>query len=161
MTIKHWNHYYFKEVDRMIDIQIKQDADKHLRLTDYLSRYPRAGPKPIENYDEEYVINCVIHLLEFINNYGSFTDENETTTQTDQKTNSHKTKSQSETRHVQKLQTSEIKGNNCSSLLPVRNSILKSNHTNYHFNTKETDIETVESFEREDPSKETLKLTRR
>ena len=32
-------------------------------------------PEPIENYDEEYVINCITPLLEFINNYGSVTGQ--------------------------------------------------------------------------------------
>ena len=64
-------------LDRLphFDNQIKHVADKHLKLTDHLSRKPISRPEPIENYDEEYVINCIIPLLEFINNYGSITDE--------------------------------------------------------------------------------------
>ena len=42
----------------------------------YLSRTPIANPEPIENYDEEYAIICVLPLLEFIYNYGSITEEN-------------------------------------------------------------------------------------
>ena len=37
------------------------------------SRNPISKTEHIENYDEEYVINCMIPLLEFINNYGSIT----------------------------------------------------------------------------------------
>ena len=44
------------------DINIKHVAVKHLTLTDFLSRNPIAKPVPIENYDEEYVINCIIPL---------------------------------------------------------------------------------------------------
>ena len=58
-----------------LDIKTKHNAGKHLNLTDYLSRYPIAKPKPFENYDEEYVINCVIPSLEFINTQDSITDE--------------------------------------------------------------------------------------
>ena len=82
-------------------------------------------------------------------------DEKKSTTGTDQITNSHQKNSQSETRHVPKLQTSDIL------LLPVQNPIGNSIHTNYPYKFKEMDIKTVESIEREDPSEETLKLTRR
>ena len=52
-------------LDRLaqFDIQIKHVAGKHLKLTDYLSRNPISKPEPIENYNEEYVINCIIPLL--------------------------------------------------------------------------------------------------
>ena len=62
-------------LDRLahFDINIKHIAGKHLALTDYLSRNPISSPEPIENYDEEYVINCITPLLEFINNCGSIT----------------------------------------------------------------------------------------
>ena len=53
------------------DIQRKHIAGKRLGLTDYLSRNPVSKPEPIENYDEEYVINCIIPLMEFVINYGS------------------------------------------------------------------------------------------
>ena len=48
-------------LDRLahFDINIKHIAGKHLALTDYLSRNPISSPEPIENYDEEYVINCI------------------------------------------------------------------------------------------------------
>ena len=60
-------------LDRLahFDINIKHIAGKHLAQTEYLRRNPISKPESIENYDEEYVINCILPLLEFINNYGS------------------------------------------------------------------------------------------
>ena len=82
---KRWKHSS-KETDRMnhsarvtrwldrlahFDINIKHIAGKHLALTDSLSRNTISEPERIENYHEEYVINCVKLLLQFINNYSS------------------------------------------------------------------------------------------
>ena len=55
-------------LDRLahFDINIKHIAGKHFALTDYLSRNPTANPEPIENNDEDHVMNCVIPLHEFI-----------------------------------------------------------------------------------------------
>ena len=66
------------------DINIKHIAGKHLALTDYLSRNPISKPELIENYDEEYVINCIMPLLEFINNYGSVASQKKLEARTDQ-----------------------------------------------------------------------------
>ena len=73
-------------LDRLahFDINIKHIAGKHLKLTDSLCRNPISKPEPIENYDEQYVINCVIPLLEFINTHGSITDEQKLEAQTDE-----------------------------------------------------------------------------
>ena len=57
------------------DIQLKHIPGKHLSLTDYVGQKSITSPEPIENNDKEFVINCVIPLLKFINNYGSITDE--------------------------------------------------------------------------------------
>ena len=75
-------------LDRLahFDINKKRIAGKHLMLTDYSSRNPVAKPVPIENYDEEYVNNCIIPLLEFINTHGSISDENKATMQTENNT---------------------------------------------------------------------------
>ena len=125
------------------------------------------------NYEEEYVINCVTLLFEFLNNYGSITDERKSTTRTDQTANPQQANNQIEARHAQKLQTSSSKRNNRSSLLPVQSSIytfyiyvfyieiLVTRITIYHYKKKEMDIKTVENFELEDPSEETLALTKR
>ena len=122
------NKTYSARLTRWLDrlahfyIQIKHFAGKHLKLTDSLSRSPISKPEPKENYDEEYVINCIIPLLEFINNYGSITDERETTTRTNQM-NSHKTNNQSNSRYLLKLQTNNNQQQNRSSLLPQQNSV--------------------------------------
>ena len=73
-------------LDRLahFDINMKHIAGKHLKLTDYLSRNPISNLEPIKNYDEEYVINCVIPLLEFVNTHGSITDEKKLEAQTDE-----------------------------------------------------------------------------
>ena len=94
-------------LDRLahFDINIKHIAGKHLKLTVYLSRNPISKPEPIENYDEQYVINYVIPLLEFINTHGSITDEKKIEAQTDEVAAS--ANSQSRSRRVNKIQLSE------------------------------------------------------
>ena len=94
-------------LDRLahFDINIKHIASKHIKLTDYLSRNPISKPEPIENYDEEYVINCVIRLLEFIDTHGSITDEKKLEAQTDKV--AALANSQSQSRSVNKMQLSE------------------------------------------------------
>ena len=106
---------------------------------------------------KEYVINCVIPPPEFINNHGSTTDEKHTATRADHSKDSHHTYSQSETRHVQKLQTSDNKQNNRSSLLPTQNSSYITNHENNYIRRKEVVLKTVKNIQPEHPSKETLK----
>ena len=70
---KTYNARLTRWLDRLahFDINIKHIAGKHLALPDYLCRNPTSMPEPIEKYDEEYVINCITPLLEFINKYGS------------------------------------------------------------------------------------------
>ena len=94
-------------MDRLthFDINIKHTAGKHLKLTDYFSRNPISKPEPMEKYDEEYVINCVIPLLEVINTHGSITDEKKLEAQTDEIAAS--ANSQSQSRSVHKIQLSE------------------------------------------------------
>ena len=85
-------------LDRLahFDINIKHIAGKHLALTDYLSRNPISKPEPIENYDEEYVINCIMPLFEFINNYGSVASQKKLEMRTDQNEQREQTVNQSE-----------------------------------------------------------------
>ena len=86
-----------KWLDRLahFDINIKHNAGKHLALTDYLSKIQQQI-RTNKNYDEEYVIYCVITLLEFINNYGSITGPKINTARTkrnerrDHKSTNHK-----------------------------------------------------------------------
>ena len=124
-------------LDRLahFDIQIKHVAGKHLNLTDYLSRNPISKPEPIENYNEEYVFNCIIPLLEFINTHGGITDEKERTARTDQK-KSNQTNNQSYS-----VDTYQLKDN--------------------HSQIKEMHLKTIELIEKQDPSAETIKLTTR
>ena len=131
-----------------------------MKVTDYLSRNPISKPESIENYDEEFVINCIIPLLEFINNYGSITDERETTTRANQM-NSHKTNSQSNSRFVLKLQTNNIQQQNRSSLLTQQYSVYTHRYKDRQTQNNKMDLKTVETIEKEDPSEETLKLTSR
>ena len=129
-----------------------------MKLTDYSSRNPISKPRPIESYDEEFVINCIIPLLEFINNHGSITDERETTTRTNQM-NSHKTNNQSKPRYVLKLQTSNNQQKNRSSLLSQQNSVYTHHDKSKQIQNDKMDLKIVEAIEKEDPSEETLKLT--
>ena len=64
-------------LDRLahFDINIKHIAGKHFALTNYLSRNPFSKPESIEKYDQGYVNNCLMPLLEFINNYSSVTSQ--------------------------------------------------------------------------------------
>ena len=103
------------------DIQTKHVAGgKHLSLTDCLGRNPIASPVPIENYDKEYVINCVTSLLEFI---GCITDDRKPMTRTDQTAILHHANNQSEARLVQKLETSDNEQSNHSSILSTQSSV--------------------------------------
>ena len=73
-------------LDRLaqFDINIKHVAGKHLALTNYMSRNPISKPEPIENYDQEYVINCIMPSLEFINNHGCVASQKKLEARTDQ-----------------------------------------------------------------------------
>ena len=112
-------------LDRLahFDINIKHIAGKHLALTDYLCRNPISKPELIENYDEEYVFNCIMPLLEFINNYGSVasqkklearTDQNKPSTnqsEADQTNRSQKRTKQTNAVHRYHIQTQSIQIN--------------------------------------------------
>ena len=97
-------------LDRLahFDINIKHIAGKHLALTDYLSRNPISKLEPIENYDEGYVINCIMPLLEFINKYGSVASQKKLEARTDhQPIRANQTK-QTEAKREQSKQTQFI-----------------------------------------------------
>ena len=142
------------------DFNIKHIAGKHLTLTVYLSRNPIAKPVPIENYDEEYVINCIIPLLEFVNTHGSISDEKKATTQTDKAT-AQQNNSQSQTRNVKKqpLTTNQLNKHNPFQTLQAneRNDLF----TKPYHRSIGMDIKTIESIEKDDQSEETLRLTSR
>ena len=105
-------------LDRLahFDIEIKHVAGKYLSLTDYFGGNPIANREPIENYDDEYVMHCVLLLHEFINN-DSIIHGKDTATRTDETNDSHQMYRQSNTKHVQKIWTSDNKHNSRSQLL--------------------------------------------
>ena len=148
-------------MDRLahFDINIKHIAGKHLKLTDCLCRNPISKPEPIENYDEEYVINCVIPLLEFINTHGSITDQEKLEAQTDEVAAS--ANSQSESRSVNKIQLSENEQDKQWSLKfsqsKVRSNTADTNQTVQN----RMDNKTIECVEKDDPTEETLRIKTR
>ena len=135
-------------------------AGKHLTLTDYLSRNPIAKPVPIENYDEEYVINCIIPLLEFITTYGSISDEKKATTQTDKAT-SQQTNSQSQTRNVNEQPLTTNKLNEHKPFQTLQANEPNDLFVKPHYRSINMDNKTIESIEKDDQSKDTLRLTSR
>ena len=141
------------------DINIKHIADKHLKLTDYLGINPISKPEPIENYDEENVINCKITLLEFINTHGSITDEKKLEVQTDEV--AALANSQSQSRSMNKTQLSKNEQNKQWSLKfsqsKVRSNTADTNQTVQN----RMDNKTIECIEKDHPSEETLRLTTR
>ena len=148
-------------MDRLahFDINIKHIAGKHLKLTDYLSRNPISKPEPIENYDKEYVINCVIPLLEFINTHGSITEEKKVEAQTDEVAAS--ANSQSQTRSVNKIQLSKIEQGKQWSVKFSQSKVRSNTADTGQTVQNRMDIKTIESIEKDDPSEETLRLTTR
>ena len=148
-------------LDRLahFDINIKHIAGKHLKLTDYLSRNPISKLEPIENYDEEYVINCVIPLLEFINIHGSITDEKKVEAQTDEVAVS--ANNQSQTRSVNEIQLSEHEQDKQWSLKSSKSKVRSNTADTNQTVQNRMDIKTIESIEKDDPSEETLRLTTR
>ena len=151
-------------LDRLahFDINIKHIAGKHLALTNYLSRNPISKPESIENYDEEYVSNCIMPLLEFINNYGSVASQNKLETRTDQNEQREQTTNQSERSRLNKPKSKENKANKRSSSLPHSNTAdTKKLNTIQTVQEITMDIRRIERIEKEDHSEETLNLTKR
>ena len=144
------------------DINIKHIARKHLALTDYLSRNPISSPDPIENYDEEYVINCITPLLEFINNHGSITSKMNKEARTDDIEKCERKFNQSESSKRNEPKSDWNKTNKRSSLLPQLN-IVDRNTINNEKHNHETimDIRRIEQIEADDPSEETQQLVNR
>ena len=143
----------------LFDINIKHIAGNNLTLTDYLSRNPVAKPIPIENYDEEYVINCLIPLLEFINTHGSISDENKATMQTENNT-AKQNNNQYQTRSVNKpLTINQI--NERKLFQTLQTSKPNDSHLRFEHRSINMDIKTIESIEKDHPSEDTLRLTSR
>ena len=119
--IKTYNARLTGWLDRLAhcDTNMKHNAGKQLYLTDYQARNPIAKPVPIQSYDEDYVINCVIPLLEFINTHGSITDENKAMAQTDE-TIAQQANNQSQARSVNKQPFSENQRTKFGNLKPSK-----------------------------------------
>ena len=148
-------------LDRLahFDINIKHIAGKHLKLTDYLSKNPISKPEPIETYDEQCVINCVIPLLEFINTHGRITDEKKLEAQTDEV--AALANSQSQSRSVNKIQLSENEQNKQWSLKFSQSKVRSNTADTIQIVQNRMDIKTIECIDKDDPSEETLRLTTR
>ena len=145
-----------------IDINIRHIAGKHLALTDYLSRNPISSPEPIENYDEEYVINCITPLLEFINNYGSITGKMNKEARTDDIEKCEQKFNQSESSKRNEPKSDWNKTNKRSSLLPQLNTVDRNTINNVKHNHETLmDIRRIEQIEADDPSEETQQLVNR
>ena len=144
------------------DKNIKHIAGKHLALTNYLNRNPISKLEPIENYDEEYVTNCIMPLLEFINNYGSVASQKKLEARTDQNEQREQIINQSERSRPNKPKPKENKTNKRSSSLPHSNTV-GTTKLNIIQTVQEItmDIRRIEQIEKEDRSEETLNLTKR
>ena len=116
-------------LDRLarFDINMKHINGKHLALTDYLSRNPISKPESIENYEEVYVLNCIIPLLEFINNYGSVTIQKKIEARTEQFEQREQNTNQSETCKTNELKPKANEQHKRSSLLPHSNTVSQVN----------------------------------
>ena len=139
---------------------MKHIAGKHLTLTDYLCKNPIAKPEPIEKYDEEYVINCIIPLLEFINAHGSISDKKKAARQTD-RTTAQQTNSQPQTRSVNKQPLTINQLNEHKPFQTLQANEPNDSHIKSSYRSINMDIKTIESIEKDDPSEDTLQLTSR
>ena len=148
-------------MDRLahFDINIKHIAGKHLALTDYLSKNPTANPEPTKNYDDEYVINCVIPLLEFIKNYGSITGENINTARTKQNEGREQKIDQSQENETNVPNSNRKETNNDSSSLPTSVTVKHVNEREKYTDRKAImDIRRIEQIESGDPTEENINL---
>ena len=142
------------------DINRKHVAGKHLTLTDHLSRNTTAKPVTIENYDEEYVINCIIPLLEFINTHCCISDGKKAATQTDE-TTAQQISSQSQTRNVNKQALTINQLNQHKPFQTVQANEPDDSFTKPRYRSINMDIKTIESIRKDDQSEDTLRLTNR
>ena len=133
-----------------------------MALTDYFSRNPLSKPKSIENYDKAYVNNCIIPLLEFINNLRSVASKKKLEARTDQIEWCEKIINQSEQSNSNKPKPKENKANKRSSSLPHPNTVYP-NKLNVTQTVHETTLDNrrIEQIGKEEASEETLDLTNR
>ena len=129
-----------------------------MKLTDYLSRNTISKPEPIERYDEECVINCILPLLEFFSNYGNITGKLNSEARTDQIRKCEQKFNQSASSKMNEPKYVANKTNKRSSLLPQLNTVNQSTinilQTN-HETTMVILICCIEQNETDDPSEGT------
>ena len=119
-------------------------------------------PEPIENYDEEYVINCIPPLLEFINNYGSITGKTNKEARTNDIEKREQKSNQSESSKLNELKSKVNKTNKRNSLLPQYNTVDRNTINNVQHNYETImDIRRIKQIEADDPSEETIQLVNR
>ena len=117
--------------------------------------------EPIEKYDEEYVINCITPLLEFINNYGT-TGQMNKEARTDDFEKCEQKFNQSESSKRNEPKSKFNKTNKRSSLLPQLNTVDRNTNNNVKHNHETImDFRRIEQIEADDPSEETLQLVNR
>ena len=127
-----------------------------------MSRNPISSPELIENYDEEFVINCITPLLEFINNYGSITGKMNKEAQTDDIEKCERKFNQSESSKQNEPKSDLNKTNKRSPLLPQLNTVDRNtiNNVKHDYETI-MDIRRIEQIETDDSSEETQQLVNR
>ena len=143
-------------LDRLahFDTKKKHIARKHLGLTDFLSRNPVSKSEPKENYDEEYAINCMIPLLEFINTHRSINESKMKETRADHSKKCKQKINQSQNCYQNKPKPRDGKAKNRSSLLSTQQKV---SHVKIHEHKKiRLDYKKIEQLDKEDITAETL-----
>ena len=117
--------------------KVSHIADKHLALTDYLSRNSTAPPQADDAYDEEYVINNIVPHLKFMNEFVCLSNQ----TDQSQRENLRNKPKQSKTRDQTAIACPNRPRNSCAySAFDNSNSIM--------------DAHTIDNLELTDPSAE-------
>ena len=113
----------------------------------------------MENYDKEYVINCIIPLFEFINTHDSIKESRTKEVRTDTSKKCEQKSDQSESRYQNIQKSRDGKKIDRSPLLSTQQKVSQLNA----INQKETrmDYKKYKQLEKEDPTAETLALTNR
>ena len=143
------------------DIKIKHIAGKHLALIAYLSRNPVSKPESIENYEEEYVINCLIPQLEFINTNSSISESKKKGIRTDHSKEGEQITMQSQDDKQHKPKCERNKSNSRISLLLIQNTVNYAVQNIKSQDETKMDIKKVEQLELDDSFEETLTLINR
>ena len=114
-------------LDRLahFDININHIAGNHLALTDYLRRNPVMNANSDDIYDEEYVINCIIPLHAFTDQFGCLSNaETKSTSQTSQSETRGVNKTAADKQNQSKIEHSRIQLVNLDRKMPIKNHII-------------------------------------